>query len=700
MSGKTLSVTLIVMLVGGVAGTSFATDPVVVAARFDSFCIGHFGVFHEPEMHKALGRDLRVPPDGIWSYVSSNSAVIAWESSLPSKTYVQYGLVPNGYVWATPMTTRNHFVHVHHLRNLQPDTTYHYRLVTMDERITIVRTEDMTFTTRTPTNVVDVPGALTGPPYTLDQPNATYRVTKNITADSTAFNIVADGVTLDLGGYTVTYDEKAAAPDPGASERLFGWHATRGPCGIRTADGKKGIRIVNGTVIQGKANSTSRPAGYYPVYLRQPRDTEVAGLNVLYAGGQVSGIILSNAYDGCSVHHNIVYDRGTSLYNRHRGVEAIFFNPGATTKTSKCHHNLIKRTRHVGIRTDQKSEVFSNEIFIDSYATNSYGIMYYSQKGASDLSIHHNRIFGTGFHPIGIGSGEGYSNVQVFENYIEMRGTREDWRWEGGEGGGDEDARNKTGIYPVNGIRLQQPRGNVTHYNNTVVVKGNGPGCVMRGLWLVPDAKIGQNVTFRDNRIKLQALDVLAKGYAIAACGVGPQTARPVITLEGNTVESNLCHVQFGDNYGFGGPYLFVGNTFRTVGPLPAYRTLRVGWGGQKNETYGHRFEDTRLEGAASFDSVSFDGARGGKYEFSVAWTLDVRTAPGAQVTIKNQSGRTIYTGTADNTGRRVVSLTEYVSTPDGKNTRTPHTITVSKGGKQMERTITLNAPQTLEMGL
>ncbi|KPL01797.1 MAG: hypothetical protein AMK75_03890 [Planctomycetes bacterium SM23_65] len=695
MSGKRLFVVLVAV---GFAGTSFAVNPVVVGDRFDAFCATHFGAPKEPEMYKGLGSEITVPRDGIWTYASRNSAVIAWESSLPARTYVQYGMRANAYIYVTPITTYNHFIHVHYLQNLEPNTTYHYRLVTMDERVLIVRTDDMTFSTPALTNAVVLPGSLPGPPYTLDKPNTTYLVPKDIQADSTAFNITADGVTLDLGGKTVTYNEKAGAPDGGASERLYGWHATRGPCGIRTADGKKGIRIVNGTLTQGKANSTSRPAGYYPVYLRRPRDAEAAGLNVIYAGAQVSGVLVSDAYDGCSVHHNVIHDKGTELYNRHRGVEAILFSMGTTTKTSKCHHNLIKRTRHVGIKASPKNEIFSNEIRIDSYATNSYGVGYYSQKGASDISIHHNRIFGTGFHPIGIGSGQGYSNVRVYENYVEMRGTHQEWRWQGGEGGGDADAKNRTGVYPVNGIRLQSPKTNVAHYNNTVVVKGSGKGCVMRGLWLVPDNRIGSNVNFRGNRVKLLALDVLARGYAIAACGAGPQTAKPAITLEGNVVESNLVNVQLGDNYGSGGPYLFVGNTLRTVGPLPGYRTVRIGWQGNETETYGHRFEDTKFEGGASFDSVSFDGAGGRTYNFSVAWTLDIRTAPGANVSIKNESGRTIYTGTADNTGKRLVSLTEYVSSPSGKSMRTPHTIIVSKGGRSAEKKITLNAPQTVEI--
>jgi len=696
MLRKRFSMTLVVVVLLALGGISFAADPVVTGIQFDIFCRIHFGASSEPEIYKAFGDDLKVNPDGSWHYISENSAVMGWDSNLPAKTYVAYGLIPNTYIYMTPISDSNHFVHVHYLRNLQPNTTYHYQLVTMDERIRIVRSEDRSFTTKRLTNPVLIPGIQQGPPFLLDKPNTTYIVTQDIKADATAFNITADGVTLDVGGHTVTYNEKAGSPDTTTSERLYGWHASQAPCGIRTAEGKKGILITNGTIQQGAGNGASKPAGYYPIYLREPRDTEVAGMTIVYSGSQVSGIIVNNAYDGTSIHHNVIWDRGTELYDRHRGSEAIAFDAGKVTQTLKCHHNLIKRTRHRGITASEKCEVFNNEIYIDGYATNSYGVMYYKPAGGEKLSIHHNRIFGTGFHPIGIGSGEGWNDVQVYGNYIQMQGTTEEWRWEGGEGGGDKDAVTKSGIYPVNGIRLQKPKDNVHHYDNVLVVKGSGMGCMMRGLWLVPDGQIGKNVDFRNNRVKVIAQDPFAYGFAVSAGGKGALTASPSITLEGNVIDSNVVDVQFGDNYGQGGPYLFAGNTFVRSGSDARYRTIRLGWREQKGDTYGHRLEDSRFEGGAGFDSVSFDGLPTGKYEFAVAWSLDIRTDAGAKVSIKNKTGRTIYNGTVGQNGELVVSLTEYTRDADGKTVLTPHTVIVEKGGKKVTREVKLDKSQTL----
>jgi len=39
----------------------------------------------------------------------------------------------------------------------------------------------------------------------LDRPGATYLLTRDVTAPRTAFIVKGDGITLDLGGHTVTY---------------------------------------------------------------------------------------------------------------------------------------------------------------------------------------------------------------------------------------------------------------------------------------------------------------------------------------------------------------------------------------------------------------------------------------------------------------------------------------------------------------
>jgi hypothetical protein len=665
--------------------------------EFNTLCKAHFGAEKEEEVYRRFGQDLEMTAGSVWRYVSERSAVIAWETNLPASGYVEFGET-NQYGRKTAPAERRFYLHVHYLKGLEPGTTYHCRLAAIDERKNTLLSKDVTFTTKVMAEAVRIPGDMSGPPYVFDRANTTYLVTEDITADSTALNIAADGITLDLGGHTVVYDEKAGSADTSANERLYGWHAAQGPCGIRTADRRRGITIVNGTIKQGKGNGASRPAAYNPIFMRRPRDTELAGVTVEYTGSQVTGILVNNAYEGVHVHHNVVVDRGTDLYNRHSGLDGIRFGIGReVVSSSRCHHNLIKRTRHRGLTVSSNTDIYANEIYVDSYATNSYGIMYYSSRDPiHDISVHDNRIFGTGYHPIGIGAGFHAKDIKVYGNFIQMQGMKREERWSGGAGGGDPAGQ----LHPVNGVRLQKgPQENVEYRDNTIVVKGRGDGCMMRGLWLVPKGEM-RNVVVRDNVVKVIAEDRRAEGHAIAALGTGGSNPDEKITLIGNTIVSNLCNVRFGDNYGHGGRYQFLSNVLAKVGNDLRYKTIRLGWDGWKYETYGHVFIDTEFEGGAGYDSVSFDGAGQARYDFSAGWRLDVKTAGGAKISIADNNGVQVFSGQVPAEGTISVPLIQYVQKRDGRVAQTPHTVTVEKDGKTETTVVAMDKARRIEIGI
>lgn len=672
-----------------------AQGPSQIREQFSRLCIEHFGAEKEGELYRAFGKQLQIVAGSRWQYVSESSACIAWQTNLPAETYVEYG--PSAeYGSRTSPPERHFFVHVHYLTNLRPSTTYHFRLVGVDERGNQVRSEDQTLFTKRMSGAVRVPDGLSGPPYLLDRADTVYLVTKDIVADATALNIAADGVTLDLGGHTIVYDEKAGAVDPSAAERLYGWHSTQNPCGLRTADRRGRIKVINGTIRQGSGNGASKPSGFNPLFLRRPRDTEVAGVTVVYSGSQVTGILVNNAYDGVHVHHNVLVDEGAELFNRHRGLDGIHFGIGREAQSiARCHHNLIKRTRHRGITTRSNTELFANEIYVDSYATNSYGIMYYSSRDPiHDVSLHHNLIFGTGYHPVGIGAGFHARDIRVQANYIQMQGLAREERWQGGAGGGDPAGQ----LHPVNGIRLHKgPQQNIEYRGNTIVVKGRGKGCMMRGLWLIPKGKM-EGIVLRDNLVKLIAEDREAEGHAVAALGTTSETADETLTLIGNTIISNLCHVRFGDNYGHGGRYRLIGNRFVKVGDDPRYKTIRLGWQGWKYETFGHVFVDSVFEGGAAYDSVSFDGIQNGRYSFSVGWQLDLKTIPGAAVRIKDRTGAEVSSGRARGSGKMSFMLFEYSRERGGRTMLTPHTVIVERDGGSTSKSVLMDRKREIEI--
>ncbi|MFC2173879.1 hypothetical protein ACFLU6_14820 [Acidobacteriota bacterium] len=642
---------------------------------FNQFCLSHFGAESEEEIYLKAGQDLVMIPGGEWAHISETSAVIAWETNLPARSRIEYGTTA-GYGSSTQEAERPFFLHLHYVKDLQPATEYHYRLVSTDERNNTIVSGNRTFMTQTPPNLLRVPQDLVGsPPYLLDQADMTYLVTEDITADSTVFNVAASGITLDLGGHTIVYDNVAGSPDPIPSGD-WSWYATQGPCGIRAIAWAE-TRILNGTVLQGAGNGTSDPASYNPLFLRRPQNTEVAGITAEYTGAQVSGIMIDSAYEGTEIHHNVIVDRGTEILDRHRGLDGIFFDIEAAAGTWPCHHNLLKRVRHRGIHASSNHDIYANEIYIDSWATNSYGIMYYSSGDTiHDIVIHENRIFGTGYHPIGIGSGYNAADVSVSNNYIQMQGQAPTAdRWPGGPG-------DPTGQeHPVNGIRFHQgPQQNIDYAGNTVVVKGRGvdtEGLQMRGLWVAPAGTM-QNVVFRNNRIKQVAENDYASGRAVAALGAETADETCAITYQENTILANTCNVRFGDNYGHGARHHFISTTLGRIGSDPRYRTIILGWEGWVYETYGHTFLDSTFLDGASHDEVSFEGALPSYYDFTVLWTLTLRTLPGAGYTIEDAGSTPVHSGTVGPGGEEIFALTEYLRTRQDKAFATPHTVTVT----------------------
>jgi len=558
-------------------------------ATFNEFCLQYFGAEKEPLLYQTFGEQLKALDEGAWRYVSEQSACVCRGTNLPAKTFVEYG-ESRRYGHNTTEPERPFFLHVHYLRDLKPATTYHYRMVSVDERGNRHVSEDQVIQTRALADAVRIPDDLRGPPYVLDRPNSTYLVTEDLSADGTAIFIAASGITLDLGGHTITYDEQRDTSDEGACG-LRG-HKTRGI-------GLEKLTVVNGLVQRGSGGSETTRVWetiYNPIFFSKSSELEIAGV----------------------------------------------------TAKDPVH----------------------------------------------DITLSGNRIFGTGYHPIGIGAGLA-TNVSVHDNYIEMQGTRPQGRWTGGQGAGDPAGQ----LHPVNGVRVQKgPQENVEYLNNTIVSKGRGEGCMLRGLWLIPQGAM-RNVVFRDNVVKVIAEDNAATGYAIAALGADSNDPDEVVTYEGNTVISNICNVQFGDNYGHGGRHVFRRNTFARVGDDPRYKTIRLGWRGWKYETFGHVFADSEFEGGAGYDSVSFDGTRRGRYDFTVAWTLTVRTLPGAAVVIEDKDGAEVFSGTAGRDGAVRAVLSQYTCTSEGRTLATPHTVIVTKAGSEpVQTTVAVDRTQELQV--
>ncbi len=254
------------------------TNDPQAAPDFDKFCKVNFASEKEELAYAIFGKEFRFIESGLWLYGSIESACVGFETNLPGRSYVEYGLTAK-YGLKTSDIDRFCYLHLHYLSNLKPRQTYHYRLVAIDERGNRIATADKTFHTAPDRYMGHIPDDIHGPPYRLDHPGITYIVTKDLTIDGRAFEIKAKDVTLDLGGHTVTYDNAHQGP-PGESGD-FPKFIKKSAFGVIVIGNCENYRILNGTIRQGAGNDGSQlnTIGFNPIYLGS-QNGEIAGLTL------------------------------------------------------------------------------------------------------------------------------------------------------------------------------------------------------------------------------------------------------------------------------------------------------------------------------------------------------------------------------------------------------------------------------------
>lgn len=652
--------------------------PAAVYATFNRFCATHFAAEREPMVYATFGDQLEIPAEGRWLHPSTHSAAIAWRTNLPALTWVEYGET-DAYGLRSDPPERPFATHLHHIVDLEPGTTYHYRLVAEDERGNRVETPDQTFTAGTVDGVILLPGAMEGPPYRLDQEGATYVLTRDIVAAGTAFEIAADGITLDLGGREVVFHDETL--DPAVFTDKWKSYDTNGVSAIRSWN-HQDLTLLNGRIVEGKGENrgNDESSGFNPIYLRGGANLTLAGLSVDYHTPQTAGIRLRSVGDTVLVHHCAIRDRGTKMHNRH-GSGCTALNFLACKGTGYVAHDvLVKRTRQNGLT--RLHHLHHCEVYVDSWATNSFATSV--QDGCES---HDNRIFATGYHAIACPWGDG---IKVHRNFIHMEGIntgRTRW-W---EGFGDQNS--------MNGLRHTQWGSNKTEstdsdYADNVVLVYASNGSMARGVEFFADPYI-RGLTLRESYIQAVSRDDQTEQVTcVATHGLPKRRAdhHPVTYLD-CVLASNVNMIRIGDKYGRGDNHHFIDCTLRRLGDRASFATFEAQ---STHWSMNHVVRDATLEGGAALDHVDWGETKAGTRDYRVEWSVSLQAQPGAEVTIHDALGATAFTGTMPEDGTLVVPLVAYRMHHGGQEWHTPHRISVGHDGQSTEAEVTAAAGTTV----
>lgn len=437
-------------------------------------------------------------------------------------------------------------------------------------------------------------------PFQADQANTRYTLQGNITADTTAIEVVADYVIIDLGGYSITYNNTS---DGGGVE-----------IGAYNIDH---FSVINGSIIQGSDECAGDQYGRFCAPISTSNTLDVgqyggvdtynyfANLYLTYSGQNVGGIVASGNYatiEQCTLEDT--YGFG-SITNRHQGVDAIDVSVGGSATGSVIRNNTIIDAKHRGIEPGNNSEVYGNHITLNSIAVNSFAIQHYSAHGNKYYS---NTIIGRGEHPIGIGFGSGGYGNEAYNNYFDMQVTHCGTEYD------EAECLAGTGEMYLHASAFRSTwgeTGSSIHDNEILIttdsdyagqysLDGSAVTMDVGGRGIHMGINEGDTLYVYNNTIEVTGDGFDRQGFACS------YSFSENLFVYDNEITSTGVNISLGDSYGACNNHpLFARNTLIKSGSEPDYYTFISSYNDTDRNTTG-RIIETTYEGGASESSISF----------------------------------------------------------------------------------------------
>jgi hypothetical protein len=498
-------------------------------------------------------------------------------------------------------------------------------------------------------------------PGVLDQPGATYLLTRDVTAPRTAFMIKGDGITLDLGGHTVTYGTEVGVDychgvflRPGGGEEPFKGVPKEG------FGGGNNFTVRNGRIVQGKQPVAPEGAITYRSgrIVSEEGDHRRPGrcCHAVYIRGSsgflVDGVTTEvNSRDSNNVH--VLYCKSgeiagnhcistvREITNRHwPGTQVIHVSP--VGGYVNVHHNTIDGGGQWGIyvasqgSTGHLAEVHHNVIRHRSHTTNGYAI------GCHAPNM---RVYANVVKSIGRGVHLTANNVDLYNNVIEPR-----------EKPNPEYPSTRT-----HGIKLEGPSRSQVHHNFCRVVAEEGFGDA--------DPLDLDCPRYSANRVYRNTVEAIRAGDNYWAASINVIRAEPsnLAVVHDNVFRTNHWHLR-GDWGGMRG-VLFADNRFEIIGEPEDYEffALKQSTAATTNDMV---FRDNKLVSPADYRKAHLLYAKRytrANVDLAVQWTVHVAAVDPAGKPVgavsaiaRDEKGEAVAQAITDGEGKAELVLTDY----------------------------------------
>lgn len=528
--------------------------------------------------------------------------------------------------------------------------------------------------------------AIDSAPFVIEKPG-TYVLTRDVQAPGSCIAIApsASGCVLDLNGHTITYGTGRLEVDPEGK-------------GVITYNSRQKGNVGHGAVVcPSRPDVTEDWPGVFRwnaklegVVVKNGKIKSGGGEGLCYSpalnlggldGAEIHDLIVeidlpdSEAIitgPNTKLHHATFIHGGRHVSNRHAQCAVVVAGRGS--EVSRC---KIDGGPQVGVKALTDSNVHHNVIRQRAVVTNGYGVQGYRQ---GNVKVHHNTIAphnGRGVH-----LSEKSDGWEVHHNYIEVRetGNREYQRLE------------------THGIKLEGTKNSSVHDNLVVAVGTEGGSPTPLNMSIARDAG---NRVFRNRFIAVKTGPSPAfAAYLLGSDGHGTE-------IVDNTFRSNDWLVAIPWDGAVN--HTFRHSTFRKIKPTDEVGLISFANAHPEGGSVGIRFVDCRFLDGISPESHRFPPPAVNwkrDAEYSVAWSLSLLTAPGAEVRVVDNRGVEVAKKRTDGEGRCSVDLTQFscafsAATADEKLTEfSPYTVSIVRGQLARRLTVTAQTPMEAEVDL